>query len=69
MEFALEDAAYFVNNKLSNIEVRGNKATGFDYKLKWYDDQNFHELECANKRYSPKINRQVIDLAQKIDLG
>ena len=66
-EIALEDAAYTINNKLTLFEVRGNKSSGFDYKIRWFDDIAFHELECANMKYSENTTKSVIALANQID--
>ena len=66
-EIALEDATYIINGKLSLVEVRGNKSSGFDYKVRWFDDIAFHELECANMKYSTDTTNAVIALANTID--
>ena len=67
IQIALEDADYTVNDKLTLMKVRGNKASGYDYKIRWFDDIAFHELECANMNYSSQLNQAVIDLATQID--
>ncbi len=67
IEIALEDADYRINNKLTLIEVRGSKDSGFDYKIRWFDDVSFHELECANMNYSDDTTQKVIGLAEQID--
>jgi hypothetical protein len=67
IHIALEDAAYTINNKLTLTEVRGNEKTGFDYRVKWYDEKTFHELECANMIYSKDTLNNVIELASKAD--
>ncbi len=64
---AIEDVTYDINNKVTISFVEGNKNSGFLYKVEWYDNDNFHELECANMKYSPEINRSVIELANRID--
>jgi hypothetical protein len=66
---AQEDVVYDINNKATIILVEGNEKSGFLYKVEWYDDENFHELECANKSYSSEINSSVIKLAKAIDNG
>jgi len=66
-ELAMEDVTYIVSNKPTILTVEGNKASGFLYKVDWYDENNFHELECANIKYSSEINNAVIQLANKID--
>jgi len=45
----------------------GSKNSGFLYKVEWFDDENFHELECANSQYSKQLNHDVIELARAID--
>lgn len=66
-QLALEDVTYDISNKATLKSIRGNKDSGFIYKIEWYDNQNFHELECANMKYSPDINNAVIALANQID--
>lgn len=67
IEIAIEDADYTINDKLSLIEVRGNKGSGFDYKIRWFDNIAFHELECATKKYYESNINKVIELAKTID--
>lgn len=66
-ELAMDDVTYSVSNKATIITVEGNKASGFLYKVDWYDDKNFHELECANMKYSADTTNSVIALANDID--
>lgn len=67
IELAIEDATYIINGKLSLYEARGSKRTGFIYKVRWFDNDNFHELECANMKYSNSYKDKVINLANIID--
>jgi hypothetical protein len=64
---AIEDVVYDVNNKATIILAEGNKKSGFIYKVEWYDNDNFHELECANMKYSGDIKNAVVELAKNID--
>ena len=64
---AMEDVVYDVNNKATIVLVEGSEKSGFIYKVEWYDNENFHELECANMKYSADINDAVVELAKKID--
>jgi len=65
---AQEDVTYTVNNKATLLRnVEGSDSSGYLYSVKWFDDTNFHELECANMHYSNDINNLVIELAKKID--
>ena len=67
-QLAQEDVTYTVNNKATILmPVEGSNSSGYLYFVKWYDDNNFHELECANMKYSADINDAVIELAKKID--
>jgi len=66
-ELAMEDVTYDINNKATLKKVHGNKDSGFVYKIEWFDTDNFHALECANKNYSVENAAQVITLAQQID--
>jgi hypothetical protein len=67
VELAIEDVTYSINNKATILTVEGNNASGFLYKVEWYDNKNFHELECANMKYSSQTNDAVIELANQID--
>jgi|GEM_PF-1400744 len=64
---AMEDVTYEIHDKATLTKVEGSKSSGFIYKVKWYDDVNFHELECANSNFAPQIEQDVINLAKKID--
>lgn len=65
---ANEDVTYTINNKATILmAVEGTESSGFLYFVKWYDENNFHELECANMKYSPETNEAVIVLAKRID--
>lgn len=67
-QLAQEDVTYSINNKATiSKPVEGNDSSGYLYFVKWYDDNNFHELECANMKYSADVNNAVIELAKKID--
>ena len=67
MTIAEEAVSYDINNKISLIETSGNKKSGFIYNIQWYDDEYFHELECANMNFSRKIIQSGIELAKNID--
>jgi hypothetical protein len=67
VQLVMEDVVYAINNKPTLMDVRGNQSSGFDYKIKWFDNENFHELECANMNYSADLTNSVIALANQID--
>ncbi|MDP1602162.1 MAG: hypothetical protein Q8M03_02770 [Legionella sp.] len=64
---AMEGVSYEVNNKPTVMYVIGNKNSGYLYKIRWFDDDYFRELECANMNYSANITKKFIELAQRID--
>lgn len=67
-QLAQEDVTYSINNKATILmPVEGSDNSGYLYFVKWYDNHNFHELECANMKYSAGTNDAVIELAKKID--
>jgi hypothetical protein len=67
-QLAQEDVTYTINNKATILmPVEGSESSGFLYYIKWYDNENFHELECANMKYSPNKTNSVIALANRID--
>lgn len=68
-QLAQESVSYEINSKITVVEVAGNTKSGFVYNVKWFDDEFFHELECANIKYSSEIKNSVITLAKNIDKG
>jgi hypothetical protein len=64
---AMEDVVYEVNDKATIILVEGSEKSGFIYKIEWYDEDNFHELECANTSFSQELSNSVLSLAKNID--
>ena len=66
-QLAMEDVTYDINNKATLTKVDGSTNSGFLYKVEWFDDNNFHKLECASSQYSKQINRDVINLARTVD--
>lgn len=66
-ELAMEDVTYIINNKATLMRIEGSENSGFLYTINWYDENNFHELECANMKFSEDIKNKVIELAKKID--
>ncbi len=67
-QLAQEDVTYTIHDKATLLKpVKGSDSSGYLYSLKWFDDVNFHELECANMHYSADTNAAVIELAKKID--
>ncbi|MCR9191611.1 MAG: hypothetical protein NXI01_03015 [Gammaproteobacteria bacterium] len=66
-ELAVEDVTYTINKKPTITTVQGSPNSGFIYKVEWFDDKNFHELECANMKYSPSTTKAVVNLAKGID--
>lgn len=64
-----EIATYAVNNKLTKINVIGNKETGFVYEVEWWDKQFKRRIECAAKDYSQFIRNATLELAKNIDKG
>jgi hypothetical protein len=67
VELIKELVTYDVNNKPTIVLVKGNKNTGFVYKLKWYDNIFSREIECANPEFNQQLRTEVIDLANRID--
>lgn len=66
-QLAMEDVVYTINEKPTLIDTRGNNNSGFVYKIQWFDNENYHELECANMNYSKEMNDSIIALANQID--
>lgn len=62
-----EIVTYKVNNKLTKINVVGNKNSGFVYEVEWWDKTFKHNLECASKNYSDPMRALTLKLAQNID--
>lgn len=66
-QLAEESVSYDVNGKPTLLRVEGSDHSGFVYTLEWYDNENFHELECANMKYSKSLTDKVLELANRID--
>ena len=64
-----EIATYMINNKLTKMNVVGNKKSGFVYEVEWWDAKFKRTLECATKEYTDAMLKAVVELAQKIDKG
>lgn len=58
---------YFVNNKITLTNVRGNNTTGYLSGVWWVDREFDRTLECAKKTFSKDDLKKVIELAKKID--
>lgn len=67
VELIKELVTYDVRNKPTVLLIKGSTETGFDYKVKWYDNTFSRELECTNMDYSQDLTNAVIELANKID--
>ena len=64
---AQETATYDINGKVTQKYARGEENEGFIYRVKWYDDRIYHELECAQSNFSPETMQAVVNLAIAID--
>ena len=64
---AAEDVTYEINDKPTLIKIDGKPDYGFLYKVEWFDEVNFHELQCATQEYTPEVKKSVISLAKKLD--
>ena len=67
VELIKELVTYDVETKPSVVLVKGNKETGFVYKVKWYDNTFSRELECASPKFSQQLRSDVIALANRIE--
>ena len=64
---AEEDALSEVNGKITLIDIAGTDASGYLYRVKWFDNNYIRELECANSKYSSDLTKSTIALAKRID--
>lgn len=68
IKLAQEDVTYIINDKATILPpVEGNENSGFIYSVKWYDNENYHDLTCANLKFSNEIYDAVVELAIEID--
>ncbi len=67
VELIEELTTYDVNHKPTVVLVSGNKASGYTYKISWYDNTFAKELECASQQYSSSLKQSVINMANNID--
>lgn len=66
-QFTEDEITHDVNGKVTTLDVRGTKTSGFLYTIDWYDEHFFRQLQCANMKYSKNITRAVVALATRID--
>jgi len=64
---AKEDAGTEINGKITLVDITGTDASGYLYRVKWFDNNFIRELECANLKYSADTTNSVIALANRID--
>lgn len=67
VELIKEFVTYDINNKPTIILIKGNKFSGYVYKIEWFDSMFSRELECANEEFNINIRSNVISLANRID--
>ncbi|QDQ40240.1 hypothetical protein E3226_007440 [Legionella geestiana] len=56
-----------VAGKPTVLLVKGTNESGYLYRVSWYDTTFARDLSCAAPKYSPATQRQVIELAKKIE--
>lgn len=67
-EVMAEAVRFDVNNKPTTLFVEGSlKKPGFLYTIRWTDQWNYYDLECANEKLDPQLSRNIIKLANQID--
>ena len=64
---AQETATYDINGKVTQKYTSGEKNEGFMHKVRWYDDNIYHELECAQPNFSTEAMQAVVNIAIAID--
>lgn len=62
-----EMITYKVNNKPTLTNVKGSINTGFIYRVDWFDNQYFSNIECAKMDYDKFTLGKIIELANKVD--
>jgi hypothetical protein len=66
VEVAQEAVSHLVNNKISDLYVKGNNR-GYVYSVDWYSDEFGYNLQCIHDNYSRKIVDLFIELAKNLD--
>ena len=64
---AAEDAKTLINDKITLVEVVGNKQSGVVYNVEWFDQAFFRKLECASKTFNKDNLNKTIEIAKHID--
>lgn len=62
-----EGLAYFINNKPTNLWVKGTNSSGFVYTVTWFDNTGKRTLDCANMQYNEAILPRMIETAKNYD--
>ncbi len=60
-------ATYLVNKKITTLFAEGNEASGYIYVVRWFDDQYFRVMECADLKFDHKIMEKTIQMAINAD--
>lgn len=58
---------YDINDKVTTMNVQGNRHDGFLYTVDWYDDDFSRKLECFALSYNPDILNAVVTISKSID--
>jgi hypothetical protein len=64
-----ENVQYLVNKKISDQEISGNRMAGFLYRVEWFTDTRSYSLECANKELKKENLKEMIKIANQIDVA
>jgi hypothetical protein len=60
-------ATYLVNKKITTLFAEGNDASGYIYVVRWFDDEYFRVMECADLKFDHKIMEKTINMAINAD--
>lgn len=64
-----ETVTYDINGKVTQKYIAGEESGGFMYRVDWFDDNIYHELNCAQPAFSSETMPAVIKLAIAIDIN
>ncbi len=64
-----EDTTFDVAGYPTVINTEGNAKNGFVYSINWYDKEYFNNLDCHNKNFDASLKKEMIVLANRINLN
>ncbi len=56
-----------VNGKPAGKDIAGNDKTGFMYLIEWFNPDRRMSIECASRKFDPKLMTAMLEKARQVD--